>query len=304
MVKQVQLSENGPSVSDVIYGTWRILDDSPRPSVEELAERFEQCLELGIDTLDTAEIYGLYTVEAAIGEVFAARPDLKEKFKVVTKFGIDVPSDEKSGVSLPHYNATAANMIACAEKSLRLLNIDSIDLFLVHRPDWFTSADETASGLNELLAKGTIKHAGVSNYTRDQFELLNSRMDQPLVTNQVEVSLLHMDALYDGTLTQAEQLRVRPMAWSPLAGGKLFDADDEAAQRIREKMDEISPKYGDAGYDALAFAWVMAHPSQPATIIGSNQWKRIQSQASASAIELDRQDWYALWSAAKGHPIP
>ncbi len=304
MVKQVQLSPNGPSVSDVIYGTWRILDESPKPSVEDIATRFEKCLEMGIDTIDTAEIYGLFTVEEAIGEVFAARPDLRDRLKVVTKSGINVPSEHKPGVTLPHYNTTAENMIACVEKSLRLLNLDSIDLFLVHRPDWFTSADDTAAGLNSLLKEGKIKHAGVSNYTRDQFELLNSRVDKPLVTNQIEVSLLNMGALYDGTMTQCEQLRIRPMAWSPLGGGSLFDSENEAATRIQKTMDEISPKYGGAGYDALAFAWVMSHPSQPVTIIGSNKIERVESQASASEIELDRQDWYALWSAAKGCPIP
>ena len=304
MVKQVQLSENGPTFSEVIYGTWRLLDDSPKPSVADLVERFETCLELGIDTIDTAEIYGLYTVEAAIGEVFAERPGLKEKCKIVTKFGIDVPSEEKPDSLIPHYNAAPRNMIACAEKSLRLLNLDCIDLFLVHRPDWYTSADETAAGLNQLMAEGKIKHAGVSNYTRDQFELLNSRLDTPLVTNQLEVSLLNMDALFDGSLTQCEQLRIRPMAWSPLGGGQLFSSDNEAATRVRKTMDEMSPKYGDAGYDALAFAWVMAHPSRPLTITGSNKIERVRSQASAAAIKMDRQDWYALWSAAKGHPIP
>jgi len=261
-------------------------------------------VELGIDTIDTAEIYGLYTVEAAIGKVFAARPDLRDKLKVVTKFGIDVPSEHKPGVVLPHYNATAENMIACVEKSLRLLNLESIDLFLVHRPDWFTAADDTAAGLNRLLSEGKIKHAGVSNYSRDQFELLDSRMDKPLVTNQVEMSLLNMTALDDGTLAQCEQLRIHPMAWSPLGGGKLFGSKDESAIRIRKTMDEISPKYNDADYDALAFAWVMNHPSNPVSIIGSNKIERIESQASASVIKLNRQDWYALWSAATGCPVP
>ena len=304
MVPQVPLSPNGPSVSSVIYGTWRLLDGDEQPTVDELIARFELCLELGITTLDTAEIYGLYTVEAAIGDVFKARPDLRDRFQVVTKCGIDVPSDEKDFAQVAHYNATAANLVACTEKSLQLMNTDRIDLLLVHRPDWLCPADDTAAGLNRLIADGKVLHAGVSNYTWHQFELLSDRVDQPLATNQLEVSLLHMEALYDGTLAQCEQRRLRPMAWSPLGGGRLFHPENNAASRIRHCMDGIREKYGNASDDALAFAWVMAHPSQPVTIIGTNREDRIRSQASAGSIQLERQDWYALWEAAKGHGVP
>ncbi|MCB1093722.1 MAG: aldo/keto reductase, partial [Verrucomicrobiae bacterium] len=259
-------------------------------SVEDLIARFELCLELGITTLDTAEIYGLFTVEAAVGEVFKARPDLRDRFQIVTKCGIDVPSTEKSFARVPHYNASSANLIACAEKSLRLLNTDRIDLLLVHRPDWFNSADDTAAGLNRLIQEGKVLHAGVSNYTWHQFELLSSRVAQPLVTNQVEASLLCMDALYDGTLSQCEQRGIRPMAWSPLGGGRLFDSENVAGRRVRQCMAQLRDKYDGADDDALAFAWVMAHPSQPVTIIGTNRADRIRSQAQASQIQLERQD--------------
>ncbi|MCB1234778.1 MAG: aldo/keto reductase [Verrucomicrobiae bacterium] len=304
MVSQVQLSPDGPSVSSVIYGTWRLLDDAPKPTVNELVERFELCLELGITTLDTAEIYGLYTVEAAIGEVFKARPGLRDRFQIVTKCGIDVPSDEKSGARLPHYNASAENLVACAEKSLRLLNTDRLDVLLVHRPDWLTAADDTAAGLDRLISEGKILHAGVSNFTPHQFDLLSDRVSAPLVTNQVEVSLLHMNALHDGALAQCERRRVRPMAWSPLAGGRLFDPKNEAAVRVRACMEKMRDRYDGADDDALAFAWVMAHPSRPVGMIGTNRADRVRSQARAGEIRLERQDWYALWEAAKGHSVP
>lgn len=304
MVKQVPLSPDGPMVSDVIYGTWRLLADEPRPSVDDLIARFELCLELGITTLDTAEIYGRYTVEAAIGEVFRARPGLRDRFQLVTKCGIDVPSPEKASALLPHYNASAANLVACAEKSLRLLHTDRLDLLLVHRPDWFNRADDTAAGLDRLVREGKIRHAGVSNYTWHQFELLSSRIERPLVTNQVELSLLSMDALLDGTLSQCEQRGIRPMAWSPLGGGRLFDPANEAGARVRRCLAGLREKYDGADEDALAFAWVMAHPSRPVTIIGTNRPNRIRSQARASEIQLDRQDWYALWEAAQGRSVP
>ncbi|MFT5857492.1 MAG: putative oxidoreductase [Verrucomicrobiales bacterium] len=304
MIPCVELCPDGPKISALVYGTWRILDQPTPPTTAELTARFEACLALGITTLDTAEIYAGYSVESAIGKVFTDQPALRDRMEVITKCGIDIPSDEKVFARLPHYNASAKNLIACAEKSLRLLEVDVLDVFLVHRPDWLTSADETASGLTQLIEQGKIRHAGVSNYTPAQFELLQSRMEKPLVTNQVELSLLAMDALYDGTLAQAEQLRRRPMAWSPLAGSRLFDPEDAAAKRITTCMDGIRAKYHGADNAALAFAWIMAHPSKPIPVIGTNQIERIRSTAEATAIKLERQDWYALWEAAKGHSVP
>lgn len=303
-VKKVKLSATSSlELSEIAFGTWRILDDSPVPTAGDLAKRLEKCLELGITTIDTAEIYGRYTVEDALGKALAFSTDLKGAFEIVTKFGIDVPATAKSTAKLPHYNATAENMIICAEKSLKKLGVEALDLFLVHRPDWFTPAAETARGLDQLIAQGKIKHAGVSNYTWHQFELLSSCVSQPLVTNQVEINLLNMDALYDGTLAQCEQRKIRPMAWSVLGGGGLFSGS-EAAGRILAAFAEMRGRYHGAGDDALATAWVMAHPSRPLAITGSNKLTRIASQAQAAEIQMERQDWYALWSAAQGRSIP
>ncbi|MEO0415641.1 MAG: aldo/keto reductase [Verrucomicrobiota bacterium] len=302
-VKRVPLSKTGPELSEIAFGTWRILDgDVPSPS--ELADRIRTGVEHGITTLDTAEIYGLYEVERALGEALATDTSLRDSIEIITKCGIDVPSDEKSSAQLPHYNATAQNLMASAEKSLKLLGVEQIDLMLVHRPDWFTSAEETARGLNELVKSGKVAHVGVSNYTWHQFELLDSMVESPLVTNQVEVNLFNMDALYDGTLAQCEQKGIRPMAWSVLGGGRFFEMDEGEVIRIREVCAGIRDKYDGASDEALATAWVMNHPSRPLAITGSNKTDRIIDQAQATNIKLDRQDWYALWSAAKGCPVP
>lgn len=304
MMDSCKLSPTGPALSRLVYGTWRILDEDSKPTADQLAQRFEACLELGIDTLDTAEIYGNYGVEAAIGSALRDRNQLKSRLKFITKAGIDIPSTEKAFARLPHYNATAKNLIACAEKSLQLLGIEAIDVFLVHRPDWLTPADETAKGLNRLVQEGKILHAGVSNYTPSQFQLLNSRLERPLVTNQVEISLMHMDCLYDGTLDQCQERGILPMAWSPLGGGRLFNPHHEPAMRIRAAMDAMRERYDNAPDEALALAWVLAHPSQPVGIIGTNKLERIQTTARAADVRLDRQDWYTLWEAAQGRSVP
>ncbi len=304
MISRQPIAPNGPTFSRLIYGTWRFLDDAEAAHPEHLLKRLHACLELGITTLDTAEIYGLYKVEEVIGQTLKLEPGLRDKFEIVTKCGIYVPCEFHPDRKVAHYNATAARLVKSAEKSLRFLGTDHIDLFLVHRPDWLTSADETAAGLNQLLKEGKILSAGVSNYNVHQFDLLNSRMDQPLVTNQIEFSLLHMDPIYDGTADQCQKLGILPMAWSPLAKGVLMDAANPASVGLHAKAGELSAKYGGATLDQLAYAWIMAHPSRPLPIIGTNRLDRLVSIAKSAEIQLEREDWYGLWEAAQGRKIP
>ena len=298
------ISSTGPSLSQLVYGTWRVLDDAATATPQNLLSRFHKCLDLGITTIDTAEIYGLYHVEEFIGQALKLEPGLRDRLEIVTKSGIYVPCEFHPDRKTAFYNATAERLIKSADKSLRLMGIDHIDLLLVHRPDWLTSADETAAGLNKLMKDGKILSAGVSNYNVHQFNLLNSRMDQPLVTNQIEFHLLHTDPIHDGTLDQCQQERIKPMAWSPLAGGRLMDPANEAGQRLRKATEGLSAKYGDATLDQLAYAWLMAHPSSPLPVIGTNKIDRLEAAAKATQIKLEREDWYALWTAAKGHGIP
>ncbi len=304
MIPRVFLASNSPAFSRLVYGTWRFLDDPAAAHSDDLLKRLHACLELGITTLDTAEIYGLYRVEEFIGQTLKKEPGLREKFEIVTKSGIYVPCDFHPDRKVAHYNATAARIVKSAEKSLRLLGTDYLDLLLVHRPDWLTSADETAEGLNRLLKEGKIRSAGVSNYNVHQFDLLNSRMDQPLVTNQIEFSLLHMDPIYDGTTDQSQKLGFKPMAWSPLAKGALMSSENPAGARLQKKAAELSAKYGGATLDQLAYAWILAHPSQPLPIIGTNKLERLIATAKATDIQLEREDWYGLWEAAQGQSIP
>lgn len=302
MMPRIQIAPNGPNFSRMVYGTWRILDDAP--TAQEINRRLHHCLELGITTIDGAEIYGGYAQETALGQALALTPSLREKLELVTKSGIYIPHPTAPERQAAHYDVTAKRLIECVDAALKRLGTDRIDLFLVHRPDWLTAIDDTASGLNSLVKSGKIGAAGVSNYSPSQFTALNSRMDQPLATNQVEFSLLHMDPIYDGTFDQLQTGRVRPMAWSPLAGGGLFDPAAPAAQRLAAEVRLLAPKYDGASLEQLAYAWIMAHPSQPLPVIGTNRLDRIESAARAAMIELDREDWYRLWVAAKGHGIP
>jgi len=302
MITRNKLSSNSPEFSSMAYGTWRMLDDGS--SIQDINARLNRCVELGITTIDTAEIYGLYEVEEALGKALALSPGLRDRIEIVTKAGIYVPNERHPDRKVGFYSASGARLIKSLEKSLRLIGTDRIDLFLVHRPDWLASIDDTAGGLNQLLSDGRIRSAGVSNYSAAQFSALNSRMEQSLVTNQVEFHLLNMDPIDDGTFDQCQELKVQPMAWSPMAGGRLFDKENEAAVRLAQTAASLSEKYDQATLEQFAYTWIMAHPSRPLPVIGTNKIERIESAARSTDIQLEQEDWYAFWVAARGYDIP
>lgn len=304
MVPRHRLAAHGPEFSRLAYGTWRLLNDATPPTPQQLLARLQRCADLGITTIDTAEIYGKYRVEEALGAALALDPALRQRLELVTKAGIYVPNAFHPDRKVAYYDASGARLIKSCEKSLRFLGTDHVELFMVHRPDWRTHPDDTAEGLNRLLKDGKIRSAGVSNYSVHQFEALDTRMDQPLVTNQVEFSLLHMDPITDGVLDQCMRRGIAPMAWSPLAGGRLMRSDDEAAVRVQAAVAEMAARHGGATVDQLAYAWILAHPSAPMPILGSNQLERIERVARATAITLTREEWYGLWTAAQGQRIP
>ena len=303
MMSRFKLSPHGPDVSALAYGVWRLAEDPAGTSVARIREKIDTCLELGITTFDHADIYGRYTCEGLFGRVLKDAPSLRSQMQLITKCGINVVCDNRPGVRVNHYDVTAPAIERCVERSLRELNTDHVDVLLVHRPDWLTSAEETARGLLRVVASGKVRSVGVSNYSTHQFALLAKYLGGAPVTNQVEVNLLHMAAIYDGTLDQCQAADVRPMAWSPLAGGRLLTSDDAAAVRTRAALARIGAAYG-ASAEQIALAWVAMLPARPQVVIGTNQPGRIRDAAGSLALQLDRQHWYELWEAAQGRSVP
>jgi len=300
---RIRLHDTSPEFSSIAFGTWRVLDDPASATPAGLLELLKVSLDVGITTLDTAEIYGGYRVEELAGAALALDAGVKSRMEIITKAGIYVPNDFHPERRFAHYNTTAARLVKSAEKSLRLLGVETLDCFLVHRPDWLASIDDTAAGLNQLMKEGKIRSAGVSNYTPGQFAALSSRVEHPLVTNQVEFNPLHMDPITDGVFDQCQEKRVRPMAWSPMAGGRMF-TEEPGALRFRAACQEMAGRYGGAGVDQLVLAWIMAHPARPMPVLGTGKPERVKAAAAAADLALTREDWYGLWEAAKGHRIP
>ncbi|MEK8032643.1 aldo/keto reductase [Ideonella sp. DXS29W] len=194
-----------------------------------------------------------------------------------------------------------AHITTSVENSLRELRTDRIDLLLIHRPDALMDADEVAATFERLRRDGKVLHFGASNFTVQQFELLHSRI--ALETNQVECSPLQMGAIHDGTFDQAQRLRARPMIWSPLAGGRLFNEDSPAAHRVRWVMGEIGARLG-VSTTTLAIAWLLRLPSRPIPVVGSRRLSATDEAVAALKLTLNPDDWYRIWSASTGHEVP
>jgi predicted oxidoreductase len=285
-------------LSPVIAGMWRIAGWNL--SVQARVRWIEQALELGVTSFDHADIYGDYGAEALFGEALHAAPGLRRRMRLVTKCGIRLRSAHRP-YRVNHYDTSAGYVRAQVEQSLRHLHAERLDLVLIHRPDYLMDAAALAETFAVLTREGKVAHWGVSNHSASQFALLHQR--HPLVTNQIELSPLRMDALDDGTLDQAQQLGLRPMIWSPLAGGRLITGEDEQAVRVRSEMRRIAERHG-ISLATLAFAWVLRHPSRPYPITGTGRIEGVREAVAALDVQLDAEDWYAIWTASKGHSVP
>ncbi|MGB3456318.1 MAG: aldo/keto reductase [Litorimonas sp.] len=287
------------SVSRIVYGLMG-LTDGPEAGISHAQARIEACLAQGITTLDQADIYGGYTSEAALGALFRAAPALREQVEIVTKCGIVAPVGRHAGARVKHYDTSATHIRHSVEHSLRLMGVERIDLLLIHRPDPFMDAVETGAALDALVASGDVRAVGVSNFRPHDMALLGASMDTPLVTNQIELSLLARDAFTNGDLAYLQRRGLPPMAWSPLGGGALFGPDHPA---LRTRLEEIA---ADTGTDAsaVAVAWLLAHPARILPVMGTNRLQRIQRLGDALRVPMDRERWFELYTLARGQEVP
>ena len=285
--------------SPLAAGVWRAREWGL--DAQGIADWMARVLDLGITTFDHADIYGGYSVEAQFGAAFAHAPGLRKRLQIVTKCGIKLLHPARPVHTVKSYDSGRAHVLASVDNSLRALRTDHIDLLLMHRPDLLMNPEELGSTFRELLAAGKVLHFGVSNHTPTQLAMLRKR--HPLVTNQVEFSPLQMQALADGTLEQCVDLGLRPMLWSPLAGGRLFTGSDEQAQRVRAVLQALAAAHG-VSAATMAYAWLLRHPSRPVPITGSGRIEALREAVAATAVRMSGQDWYRVWQASMGQEVP
>ena len=283
-------------------GAWKWEDKTPPLSSQELERLVEYSLELGITTFDHADLYGRYTNEARLGAILKRNPSLRDRMEIITKFGIKLISPNRPEHKIKSYDTSRAHILTSVENSLSAMQVDHIDVLLIHRPSPLMNPDEIAEAFTLLKNQGKVLHFGVSNFTPSQFELLNSRI--PLVTNQIQVSALYLNAFLDGSLEQCLRLGISPMAWSPLAGGVVFaNGNNARVKRVRMIALQLAEKYG-ATLDQILLAWLLKHPAGIIPILGTTRTDRLESAAKAVHIDLSREEWFEVWQASRGEPVP
>ena len=286
------------SLSRLIYGMWRIGDDADT-STSHVQAKIESCLSQGITTMDQADIYGGYEAEEILGNALKGT-DLRDKIEIVTKCDIVAPAGRYSDARVKYYDTSRAHLMASVEHSLRLMGTDYVDLLLIHRPDPLMDAEETGAALDEIVASGKARSVGVSNFKLHDWTLLQSAMKTPLVTNQIELSLLAHDGFTNGDVAYLQERKVAPMAWSPLGGGSLFSKDNNNLLDVLKVISEAN------GVDetAVAVAWLLAHPARIMPVMGTNSLDRIGKISDALKVKMDRETWFELYTAALGNEVP
>ena len=288
-------------VSRIAQGFWRLLEWGM--NTKELVKFINQSFELGVTTFDHADIYGDYGVEEEFGRGIKANPELRSQMQLVTKCGIKLTSSKYPDRRINHYDTSYNHIIACVENSLIRLATDHIDLLLIHRPSPFMNLQEIARAFSQLKADGMVLNFGVSNFNSTQFDSLNMTCEDPLVTNQIEFSPYCHEHIESSNLDFLQAENVHPMAWSPLGGGEVMNPTTERGIRVHKKLQEIAGAYGTT-VDAVAYSWILAHPTKPIPIVGSGKIERLKTAVSALDLQLTTEEWFEILIASQGNPVP
>ena len=291
-MKRVLLSDSGPETSDSIYSFWRWENEADL-TVERVKEITEYLLSLGINAFDISPLYGKGRLEALFGKALQELAVNREEIVLFTKISNKHVQDDGSFVFQPLTEKSIQQQI---DASLIQLNTDYLDVVLIEGFDPLMKVDAVASILTTLQLRGKVKHIGVSNFNVQQHKLIASRLSQEVVTNHFELNLLNTSALEDGRIDFIKEQYSKPMAFAPLADGRILHGHDYQAETIRGVLNELADKYN-SNIEQIAVAWIYKLGALP--IIGSLSKDRIRNAATASDIALTYQDWHSIYEITK-----
>jgi predicted oxidoreductase len=264
----------------------------------QMAQMIHNCLEYGITTFDHADIYGGYTTEAEFGKGFAESGIARENIQLISKCGIQHTIGSRP-TKVKHYDYSKEYIIWSAENSLKFLQTDYLDLLLLHRPSPLMQPDEIAEAVEKLKSEGKIKAFGLSNFTSSQTALIQSRTE--VSANQIEFSATHFEPMTDGSLDYMLTNGIKPMAWSPI--GTVFKENNEQSFRLKKLLAELVAKYH-VSADVILLAWILRHPAGVTPVSGSTSPERLKNQMKATQVQLELEDWFAIWTESMGHKVP
>jgi predicted oxidoreductase len=285
------------ALSPIISGTmnWGVWDKNL--THKEMENMIQICIENKITTFDHADIYGSYTTEADFGKAFHASKIAREKLQLITKCGIQMIAESRQN-KIKHYDYSKEYIVWSLEESLKKLKTDYVDVFLLHRPSPLMQADEIAEAVEKLKSEGKIIDFGLSNFTSSQTELIRQKTE--IAYNQVQFSATNYEPMVDGSFDYMQTHAIRPLSWNPL--GTVFREDTKQTRRLKKLLADLVQKYG-FGSDTLLLAWILKHPARVIPIAGTVNVARIQSLMKAVELEMDKEDWFAIWTESMGDDV-
>lgn len=311
-MQSIRLAQTQLMASRMAYGCWRIAGYEGAEFTPERELHGRQAViaafESGFTLFDHADIYSDGMGETIFGKVLKEIPEFRGRAIIASKCGIRRPGPNHAPY---RYDFSYDHIVTSCEESLRRLGVETIDIYQLHRPDFLADADEVARAFTTLRQAGKVREFGLSNARPSFVTMLQKHLPMKLIVNQVEISLLHLDPFTDGTLDQCQGEGIVPMAWSPLAGGRLVSnghvelADPLHAKRlkIRESLDHVAREHGTTRA-VIALAFLLKHPAQIIPIVGSTNQTTIHEVTKACDITLSREEWYRLFEGAWGHRLP
>ena len=288
---------NKTKLSPIVAGVmnWGIWDKNL--NTKEMENMINVCLENKISTFDHADIYGDYTTETDFGKAFAFSKIDREKIQFISKCGIQMVTGNRNN-AIKHYEYSRDYIINSVENSLKNLHTDYLDVLLLHRPSPLMQADEIAEAVLKLQSECKIIDFGLSNFTASQTELI--RQKTAVLYNQVQFSATHFEPMVDGSFDYMQANGIRPMSWNPL--GSVFREDNSQTRRMKKLLATLMTKYH-LGSDSILLSWILKHPAQVIPIAGTVNVARIQSLMKAVELELDQEDWFAIWTESMGNNV-
>ena len=298
----------------VAYGCWR-LNGSEGEAPPASGDRsgiaaVHAADDAGFNFFDLADIYGRGESERIFGLALRQRPGMRDRVVILSKCGIR-PLGSPNPLSPYRYDFSREHIVRSVEGSLRRMGVDTLDVLLLHRPDYLMDPAEVGAAFDQLREQGKVREFGVSNFRPVQADLLQKHCPMKLVTHQVQLSLFHSGVLEDGTMDHCQLKEMTPMAWSPLARGKIGTFSDHGLSEpdfarlsgLKTALQALGNELG-VTPTLLALAWLLRHPANVLPIIGTTNPARIAELAGALRVTLSREMWYKLLEAGRGTRLP
>ncbi|MGA0074105.1 MAG: aldo/keto reductase [Flavobacteriaceae bacterium] len=286
------------SFSKIIAGTmtWGLWGQ--RLDTQAMGRLIHQVIDTGITSFDHADLYGDYTNETDFGRAWSQTGIPRDQVQLISKCGIAHVCPQRP-FEVKHYNYSQEYIVSACEATLKALQTDYLDLYLLHRPSPLLDPEQVVAAVDTLLQSGKIKSFGLSNFTPPQVDLIQKYCG--VSANQIEISLTMRDALYNGQLDQCLKDQITPMAWSPL--GDLVRSNAVIPDALTRALEEVAAARG-LTTAQIALAWLAKHPAGIVPVVGSTRPERLAQAMEAMETTLTLTEWFTLTEAATGKPCP